>query len=88
MSREKLLAEHLTIYRDCVLVPMLYTDTQDGEKIQGYGFITIYTGLNLSAHCCRPDQWLTSAEAALEIGKTQIDLDVLKLKHCIVEYLK
>lgn len=88
MSREKMVSESLIVYRDCVLAAMLYTEIQDGVKMQGYGFITIYMGLSVSAHCTRNDQWLSSVDAAIAVGKLQIDLDYLKLKHCIAEYLR
>ena len=76
------------VYRECVLAPLLYTDVQDGKQVQGYGFMTVYMGLYVTAYCGLPENWLISVDAALEVGKVQIDLDCLKLKHCMVECLR
>ncbi len=89
MSRTaELLNDSLVMYRDCKLVAMLYTENLDGKKIQGYGFITIYMGLSVNAYCARSDQWLSSVDGAIACAKAQIDLDYLKLKHCIAEHLR
>lgn len=88
MNNSKFLADRQTTYRDCVIVPLLYTAMQDGEQVQGYGFVTVYLGNSLTAHCSRVDQWLISSEAALDVAKAQIDLDYLKLKYCGAERLR
>jgi len=88
MSNKELIADSLIYYRDCILIAQRCTSTQDGVQIQGYSFITIYIGGQVTAHCTFPDAWLKSAEAAIEVGKIQIDLDWAKHRHCMVEFLR
>ena len=88
VSNQQLIAEETIVYRDCILAPLCYTATQDGKQVQGYGFMTVYMGLIVTAYYARPDEWLCSIEGAMAVGKAQIDLDCLALKHCKFECLR